>query len=138
MPVSRRPSNEAEAIAWLVEQVPELRSLLDEHLADNGELLPYVVFESDFLRWFIDRARRGDSERARRFVEAIEPLMTTDIKPPANDRVWNLAGVCFVEALVMNGDDDVIEVARRWMGPNTSEDVQHQFWYRDAKLPPTN
>ncbi len=104
----------------------------------DGELLPYVVFESDFLRWFVERVRTGDHEPARRFADAVEPLMTTNIKPPANDRVWNLAGVCFVEGLVMNGDDDVINIARQWMGPNTWEDVQHQFWYRDGKLPPAN
>ena len=63
--------------------------------------------------------------------------MTTNAKPPANDRIWNLAGVCFVEGLVMNGDDDVIEIARPWMGPNTWEDVQHMYSYRSGKLPPT-
>ena len=125
----RRPRDEAEAIAWIVEQVPELRPLLDQHLAEYGELLPYVVFESDFLRWFTERVRSGDHEPARRFVEAIEPLMS--------DRVRNLADICFVEALVMNGDDDVIEAARPWMGPTTWEDVQHMYWRRDGQLPPT-
>ena len=103
----KRPASEAEAIGWLVDQVPELRSLLDEHLACHEELLPYVVFEGDFLRWFVKCVRSGDDLPARRFVEAIEPLMTTTLKPPANDRVWNLAGVCCVEGLVMQGDDDV-------------------------------
>jgi hypothetical protein len=37
----------------------------------------------------------------------------------------------------MNGDDDVIEIARPWMGPNTWEEVQHMYWYRSGKLPPT-
>jgi hypothetical protein len=98
----RRPTNEAEAIAWLVERVPELRPLLDEHVRDMDELLPYVVFESDFRRWFVSAVRAGDHDPARRFVEAVEPLMTTTVKPPANDRVWNLAAVCFVEGLVRN------------------------------------
>lgn len=138
MTETSRPKSETEAISWLVDRVPELRPFLQEHLADNcGELLSYVVFESDFLRWFIDGVRSGNHEPARRFVEAVEPLMTTQINPKANDRVWNLAGVCFAEALVMNGDDDVIESARPWMGPNTWEDVQHMFWYRSGKLPPT-
>jgi hypothetical protein len=115
---AERPATEADAIAWLVAQVPELRALLDEHLADNDELLPYVVFESNFLRWFIDRVRSGDRDPARRFVAAIEPLLTTILDPPANDRVWNLAGVCFVEGL--HNDHDVIDAVRAWMGPNTT------------------
>jgi hypothetical protein len=57
--------------------VPDLRPLLEEHIACNNELLPYVVFEGDFLRWFIDRVRAGDHEPAQRFGAAIEPLMTT-------------------------------------------------------------
>lgn len=118
-----------------MDQVPELRTLLDDHVAFYEELLPYVAFEGDFLRWFVS-LRSGEDEPAKRFVEAIEPLMTTNIEPPANDRVWNLAGVCFVEGLVMQGDDDVLERARPWMGPNTWEDVQHQLGYRDGRLPP--
>jgi hypothetical protein len=99
-------------------QVPELRRLLDEHLEDNdGELLPYVAFEGAFLRWFVDQVREGDRELARRFVEAIELLMTTDVVPSANDRVWNLAAVCFVEGL--QNDPDVVDAARPWMGSNT-------------------
>ena len=43
--------------------------------------------------------------------------MTTQINPKANDRVWNLAGDCFAEALVMNGDEDVIEASRGVDGP---------------------
>jgi hypothetical protein len=136
LPTTERPKNEAEAIEWLVERVPELRPFLDEHVAFHDELLPYVVFESDFLRWFVKCVRAGNDAPAQRFVEAIEPLMTTTIKPACNDRVWNLAGVCFVEGLVMQGDDDVVERARPWMGPNTWEDVQHQFGYREGKSPP--
>lgn len=116
MSAAERPATEADAITWLVAEVPELGPLLNEHLADNGELLPYLVF-GDFLRWFIDRVRSGNDRPARRFVSAIEPLMATEVEPPANDRVWNLAGVCFVEGLQQ--DDDVVGAARPWMGPNT-------------------
>ena len=120
MVAAHRPATEADAIGWLVAEVPELGPLLDQHIRDNGGwLLPYVVFKSDFLRWFIARVRGGDSEPAQRFVAAIEPLMTTDVEPSANDRVWNLAGVCFVEGL--QNDRDVVAAARLWMGPNTSK-----------------
>lgn len=131
VPPPDRPTTEAEAIAWLVQEVPELRPLLDEHLADNDEeLLSYLVFEGDFLRWFVKSVRHGDHTAARRFVMAIEPLLTTDVTPPADDRVWNLAGVCFSEGLVMQGDDDVVDVARPWMGPNTSQDINRMLRYR--------
>ena len=79
-----RPATETDAIVWLVAEVPELRPLLDEHLEDyDGELLRHVVLESDFLRWLIERVRAGDTEPARRFLAAIEPLLTTDVNPAA-------------------------------------------------------
>jgi hypothetical protein len=114
-----RPPNETEAIAWLVAEVAELGPLLDAHVSFNDGLLPYALFESDFLRWFTERVRSGESDPARRLVSAIELLMTTDVEPPANDRVWNLAGVCFVEAL--QNDQDIIDAVRSWMGPNTTK-----------------
>ena len=113
-----------EAIAWLVERVPELRPLLEEHLAACGERLPYVLFEDDYMRWLTERVRSGDHE------PAIEPLI-------ASNRVRNIADICFVEQLMMNGDDDVIDVARPWMGPVTWENVQRMYWHRSGKLPPT-
>jgi hypothetical protein len=135
---SRRPTDEAEAIGWLVRNVPERLPILDEHVAYNDELLRYVVFEGDFLRWFAERVRAGHDEPAQRFVAAIERLMRTDVKPPAEDPVWTLAAVCFAEGLVMAGTvDDVIERARPWMGPNTSHDVDRMFRYRRGELPPT-
>jgi hypothetical protein len=116
--------SEADAIGWLVSEVPELQPLLDEHLADNGELLPYLVFEGSFVRWLIERVGSGDEDAARRFVDAVEPLLTTDVEPPANDRVWNLAGVCFVENLQARerspSDQPIVGTIRGWVGPNTS------------------
>jgi hypothetical protein len=100
----------------------------------NGELLSYLVFEGEFLRWFIACVRDGDHDPARRFVAAVEPLLTTDVDPPANDRVWNLAGVCFVEGLVMQGDDDVIGIARPWMGQNTSQDFDLMLRYLKRRV----
>jgi hypothetical protein len=131
-----RPLDESEAIASLVEKVPELRPLLDQHVADNDELLPYVVFESDFIRWLVDRVRSGDLEPAERFVAAVEPLLATGVEAPATDRVHSLAWICFVEGLVMQGFwDDVIETARPWMGPVTTLGIDWMFRYRSGELP---
>jgi len=139
MTPTERATTEAEAIAWLVDQVPELRPLLDDHVAYNDELLSYLAFEGEFLRWFVERVRAGDDDPAQRFVAAVEPLLTTDVEPPADDRVWNLAGVCFVEGLVMEGTwDDVVTRARDWMGPNTSRNIDREFRYRSGELPSTD
>jgi hypothetical protein len=116
-----RPRDEQAAIAWLVEAVPELGPLLAEHIEDYDEVLPYVIFESDFTRWLIARVRAGDHEPARRFVDAIEVLMTTVVARPADDPVWNLAGVAFTESLAVDPEwSDVVPIVRAWMGPHTA------------------
>lgn len=117
MSSAERPTTDAGAVEWLAAKVPDLAPLMDQHITDYDELLPYVLFEGEFLPWFTERVRHGDDEAARAFVRAIEQLMTTDVEPPANDSVWNLSGVCFVEGL--RNDQDVVEAARPWMGPNT-------------------
>jgi hypothetical protein len=122
MAAAARPTTDADAIAWLVAEVAELGALLQEHLEDNGELLPYLVFEGEFLRWFVDRVRSGDDEPAHRFLAAVEPLLTTDVEPPAYDSVWNLAAVSFAEGL--QNDRDVIDAIRPWMGPNTTKAIE--------------
>lgn len=103
MAPSTRPSNEPEAIAWLVDRVPELRELLDQHIAFNEELLPYAVLEGDFLGWLVDRVRAADEGPAKRFVAAVEPLLDTEVEAPDADRVHSLVWICFVEGLVMQG-----------------------------------
>jgi hypothetical protein len=123
VPETDRPRTELEAIGWLVREVPELEPLLREHIADNEETLPYVVFEGDFLRWFTLAVRAGESSAPRRFVAAVEPLLSTAVRPASDDRVWNLAAVCFVDGLVMPDDDDVVEIARAWMSPNTFAEI---------------
>jgi hypothetical protein len=79
----------------LVAEVPELRPLLDEHVADTDEILPYVVFEGDFTRWFCDGVLAGaDPEPLRRFAASVE----VSLDHP-KDGVWNLAGIVFSERL---------------------------------------
>jgi hypothetical protein len=73
---TQRATTEAEAVAWLVSRVPELQRLVDEHVACHRELLPYLVCEGDFLRWFIDRVRADDQDPTQRFMAAIEGLLT--------------------------------------------------------------
>ncbi|HEX6678088.1 MAG TPA: hypothetical protein VF486_24110 [Actinomycetes bacterium] len=132
---SRRPTSEAEAIGHLVERVPALRPLLDAHLAEYGELLPYVLFESDFMRWFGARARAPAArDELRAFLDAVEVLMTTDAEPPAIDPVRNLAGVAFVEHLAL-ADVGALHRAGPWLGPETLRAFEEAFPHALARDP---
>jgi hypothetical protein len=60
------PASDPEAIAWLVAEVPALRPLSDEHLNTFDELLPYVVFESNFTRCGIPPILRSPEHLRRK------------------------------------------------------------------------
>jgi hypothetical protein len=123
-------------VSWLTERVPQLRELLREHIDDNDETLPYVVFEGDFLRWFTHEVRAGERDAPSRFVAAMELLLTPPGTPSNYDDVWNLAAICFVDGLVMQGDDDVVEAARPWMGPNTAAQIDRSYAHRRGDAGP--
>jgi hypothetical protein len=120
-----RPATEVAAIDFLVQRVPELAPLIEAHLDDNHELLPYLVFD-DFTRWFIEAVKAGNDDAARSFCEAVETLMATAADPPADDRVWNLTAVAFTEALVLGGEYEVIERAEKWLGPAAKKQIDYR------------
>ena len=68
--------------------------------------------------------KAGDDHMARRFCDAVERLLATKSEPSAGDPVWNLASVCFTEALVLGAEDDVIARARPWFGEATTRDIE--------------
>lgn len=134
---SERPVTEVEAVAWLVDSLPELRPFVAEHVADSDELLAYLVLEGDFVPWFVERVRAGDMDVAGRFLAAVEGLLTAELAPPTR-RVWNLVGVAFVERLVLGGDvDDVVEAAKPWMGASTSREFDRTVGFRSGQLRPS-
>jgi hypothetical protein len=66
--VSEIPRTPAGFVDWLVSRHSDLAPILDEHLRDNGELLPHVFF-GDVTRYASELARRGDTGR-------LDPLLT--------------------------------------------------------------
>lgn len=116
-----RPTTDEGAIRFLVTEVPELRPLLEEHVADNDGVLPYVVFESDFTRWFCEGVLAdADLEPLRRFAAAVELLLDHP-----KDGVWNLAGVAFSEPLAVGKREQrAAKKAWDWLGPATRNDIE--------------
>jgi hypothetical protein len=82
-----------ERLVWhLVEELPELRPILDEHLADmEGELLPHVLFD-DISSWAI-----AQDPRSFALVRLLGLLDEACAAGPVE--VVNLVTVSFVENL---------------------------------------
>lgn len=126
------PTNNEEAIFWLVAEVPELVPVLDHQ--EGEELLPYVELESDFLSWFVRAVRAGEQDATRRFVEAVEQLLGPGVNAVSD--VTNMVQICVVHGLVFNGNDDVVAAARPWMGPHTHRYFDEAYIMRGAPLAP--
>jgi hypothetical protein len=82
------PSSTISFCEDLAKQFPDIRILLDEHMRDNGELLPHVFF-GDVTRWVLD----DRSDRVR-LVECLDLNISS-----GNSDIENLIAVSFVENL---------------------------------------
>src|SRR5688572_17197555 len=87
----------------LVDAAPELDAVLQEHLADNDELLPHVLF-GDVTRWL------GEHGPNAAVLAVLEHHMAA-----GDDDVQNVLAVSFLENLVAGEpSDDAIRAA---LGP---------------------
>ena len=97
----------AAAVDRLVERVPELQEACDEHLRDNAELLPHVLF-GDVFRFVVAAEASGAEELVDRTLSALEALLHEDA-----DDIRNLVAVSFVENVAWDDDDASKRIRRR-------------------------
>lgn len=113
------PSSTIGCINRLLEQVPELRPVYDEHIHDNGELLPHVLL-GDVTRYVVQHMRSGEVEASRtvgRILDCLEHCMVS-----GDEQVKELVSVSFVENLL--GHDDVLASLRRLVGPSLAKEIE--------------
>jgi hypothetical protein len=79
------------ATADLVDAVPALRPILEEHVAYLDEILPHVVW-APFRHALVDFVERGDDVAVTSFLDVVEGLAASP-----NDEVRNLIGIIFLE-----------------------------------------
>ena len=104
-------------IDQLLERVPELRAVYEEHVHDYDELLPHV-FLGDVTRYVVQRVRSGETtfstEPIRRVLESIEQYLAS-----GDEEVEELAWVSFAENL--SEHEDVLTFLRGMIGPNLAK-----------------
>src|SRR3712207_3478238 len=91
----------ADVPSVVLDEVPEFRSLYDEHTKDNrGEVLNHLLF-GDLSRFTVDAYNSGATALAERVVRLMERL-----NREGDALTSELVGVSFVENI---GPDDVDE-----------------------------
>ena len=71
--------------------LPEFAAAIDEHVADNDEVLPHVLF-GDLSRFVVEAGQRRDDDLVRRALAFLDAALRE-----GDDAVQNLVGVSFVE-----------------------------------------
>lgn len=101
----------------LVQQVPELRPVYNEHLRDYDEALPHV-FLGDVTRYVVRQLREGGPGRldsVRRIVAVLEQCVAN-----GDRQVQELVSVSFLENLI--DCEDVITAVKAIIGPNLAKE----------------
>jgi hypothetical protein len=114
------PPSTITCVGKLLEQVPELRSVYDEHIHDNDELLPHMFF-GDVTRYVVQQVHSGEmgpSTPVGRIFDSLERFMAF-----GDDQVKELVSVSFIENLAAY--DDVLTVLRGLLGPNLEKELKN-------------
>jgi len=108
----------SDFIKSLLQLVPELHKLYDEHIVDYGELLPHV-FLGDVTRFFVQEIRKGAMDKdgpAGRILDFIEDDLKKD-----EIEIQELISFSFVENIAK--DEDIILRLNNLLGPNMKKEI---------------
>jgi hypothetical protein len=106
-------------VSTLVEHVPELRALRDDHYRQYGEILPHVFF-GDLTRFVQTGFACPSSSSGRQVVMRILDLLERTISSVDN-RLQELVSVSFLENL--DQDSSAFAQIRASLGPRLKEEL---------------
>jgi len=115
-----------EFIESLTSSFPELRSLLETHLADNAGEVLHHVFLGEVVFWLVKlySAHKGDHESMlliHRLITFIEDAFVR-----GDEATQELIAVSFVENLPSTGEPGAS--IRQFLGPALEEQFQRLNW----------
>ena len=99
--------------------IPELEPILEEHVKDNDEVLPYVFLGAYIWPWFESQFNSGTDRGlhlCRQYMAALEVELSRH-----NEETSNLIGVAFLEWLMKGQGRESI---RALLPPLLSEELE--------------
>jgi len=116
------PRTAAAFVEWLAGRYPAVEELRREHIADNDELLPHVLF-GDVTRYAADLARGGGDDAV---LDHLLSDLDSALGSGQDDEVANLIWVSFVEnAQGVAGDEEEALRGRLRSHPHLAEALRH-------------
>lgn len=82
-----------EAIHLLIGEIPELRYIYEKNIYDYEDL-PYVFFESEFVKYIMNKIEQGDLNKIKKIFKLIEKFLKK-----GDNEMQNLIEVAVIESL---------------------------------------
>ena len=107
-----------DAISILINKFPELRKVYEENI-DDYEDLPYVFYESVFMKFILDKVNCYDEDKLKTIFDFVEDMLDT-----GDEQTRNLIGVAIIESLYYEKDSKVKEILLRYFGELTKKSFE--------------
>lgn len=110
-----------EAISNLINKFPELRKVYEENI-DDYEDLPYVFYESVFVKFILDKANSYHEDKLKTIFVFVEDMLAN-----GDEETKNLIGVAIIESLYYEEDSKTKEKLLRYFGKLTKKSFEDCF-----------
>jgi hypothetical protein len=110
-----------EAINILISRFPELIKVYEENF-DDYEELPYVFYESVFVKFILDKTNPKDDDKLKAIFILIEDMFVNGDK-----ETKNLIGVAIIESLYYEEDLKTKEILLSYFGKLTKKNYEDCF-----------
>jgi len=107
-----------EAINILINRFPELERVYVENI-DDYEGLPYVFYESVFVKFILDKVNSNDDGKLKTIFSFVEDMFAN-----GDDETKNLIGVAVVESLYYEEGPKIKEILQRYFGRLTQKSYE--------------
>ncbi len=110
-----------EAINILISNFSELQKVYEDNL-DDYEDLPYVFYESVFVKFILDKVNHCDEDKLKAVFLFVEDMIAN-----GDEETKNLIGVAIIESLYYEKDSKTKEILSKYFGALTKKSFEDCF-----------
>lgn len=110
-----------EAINILISNFSELQKIYEDNLEDYEDL-PYVFYESVFVKFILDKVNYRDENKLKAIFFFVEDMLAN-----GDEEIKNLIGVAIIESLYYEEDSKTKEILSRYFGGLTKKSFEVCF-----------
>lgn len=110
-----------EAITILINHFPEMKNIYELN-KDYYEDIPYVFYESEFVKYIVNFANSNDRDKLTEAFKFVEDMLKN-----GDEKVVNLIKVAVIESLFFENCKDDIKIIESYFGSLTMKSYSDCF-----------